>query len=101
MFDFEGVPDDGLVDALRESETVVRAAQARQFAVIAEIRARAGSWIVAGGERFVSAVDVAAAEIGRCCRCPGTPRPTGSHWPRPSPAGCRAPWPRSGPPSWT
>ncbi len=64
VFDFEGVSDDGLVDALRDAEGTVRAAQARQFAIIAEVRARAGSWIVAGGERFVSAVDVAAAEIG-------------------------------------
>jgi len=64
VFDFEGVPHDGLVDALRAAEGTVRAAQARQFAIIAEVRARAGSWIVAGGERFVSAVDVAAAEIG-------------------------------------
>ncbi len=68
VFDFRQVSDDGLIDVLVETEDTVRAAQARQLAVIAEIRSRAGAWIRAGGERYLTAADLAAAEIGPVLR---------------------------------
>ncbi len=60
--------DEGLIEVLRVTEAAVRAAQARQLAAIAEVRARAGGWILAGGDRFVGTVEVAAAEIGPVLR---------------------------------